>query len=36
LPAPPQGINGKRAQVRNLSLDRGRVAPVLAHGYALG
>jgi hypothetical protein len=35
-PAPPKGINGKRAQVRDLGLDRGWVAPVLAHGYALG
>src|SRR5262249_34489078 len=35
-PAPPQGVNGKRAQVRNLGRDRGRVWRVPPHGYALG
>jgi hypothetical protein len=35
-PAPANGITCKRRDARNLGLDRGRVAPVLAHGYALG
>jgi hypothetical protein len=35
-PAPPKGIDAKRPNARDLGLDRGRVAPALAHGYALG
>src|SRR6516165_7952594 len=31
----PQHINRNRAQTSDLSLDRGRVRQVLAHGYAL-
>src|SRR5437868_3294194 len=35
-PAPPKGIKGKRADARDLGLDRRRVGPALPHGYALG
>src|SRR5215510_12949761 len=35
-PAPPKGIKRKRAQVSDLRLDRGRLCPLLPHGYALG
>src|SRR5205807_3290721 len=35
-PAPPKGIKWKRPDARDLGLDRGRVGPVLPHGYALG
>ncbi len=28
--------DAKRPNARDLGLDRGRVAPALAHGYALG
>jgi hypothetical protein len=31
-PAPPKGIKWKRADARNLGLDRRRVGPVLPHG----
>src|SRR5256885_7449358 len=34
--APPKGIKWKRPDARDLGLDRGRVGPVLPHGYALG
>jgi hypothetical protein len=35
-PAPPKGIKRKRAQARVLGFDRGRLYPLLPHGYALG
>jgi hypothetical protein len=35
-PAPPKGIQRKRPQVSDLGLDRGRLCPLLPHGYALG
>src|SRR5262249_51223289 len=35
-PAPPKGIKRKRPQVSDLGLDRGRLCPLLPHGYALG
>jgi hypothetical protein len=35
-PAPSKDIKRKRAQVSDLGLDRGRLCPLLAHGYALG
>jgi hypothetical protein len=35
-PAPPKGIKRKRTQVSDLGRDRGRVCPLLPHGYALG
>jgi hypothetical protein len=35
-PAPPKGIKRKRAQARDLGFDRGRLYPLLPHGYALG
>ena len=35
-PAPPKGITRKRAQVSDLGLDRGRLCPLLPHGYVLG
>jgi hypothetical protein len=35
-PPPPQGIKRKRPQVSDLGLDRGRLCPLLPHGYALG
>src|SRR5258707_619338 len=35
-PAPPKGIKRKCRDAGDLSLDRGRVCPVLPHGYALG
>jgi hypothetical protein len=35
-PASPKGIKRKRAQMSDLGLDRGRVCPLLPHGYALG
>jgi hypothetical protein len=35
-PAPSKGIKRKRAQVSDLGLDRGRLCPLLPHGYALG
>src|SRR5256885_12609611 len=34
--APPKGIKWKRPDARDLGRDRGRVGPVLPHGYALG
>src|SRR5262249_1886183 len=34
-PAPSKGIKRKRAQVSDLGLDRGRLCPLLPHGYAL-
>ena len=34
-PVSPKHINRNRAQTSDLSLDRGRVRQVLAHGYAL-
>jgi hypothetical protein len=35
-PAPPKRIKRKRAQVSDLGLDRGRLCPLLPHGFALG
>jgi len=35
-PAPPKGVKRKRAQARDPGLDRGRLYPLLPHGYALG
>jgi hypothetical protein len=35
-PTPPKGIKRKRAQVSDLGLNRGRLCPLLPHGYALG
>ena len=35
-PAPPKGITRKRAKLSDLGLDRGRLCPLLPHGYVLG
>jgi hypothetical protein len=35
-PAPPKGIERKRAQARDLGLDCGRLYTLVLHGYALG
>jgi hypothetical protein len=36
LPAPPKCIKRKRPDASDLGLDRGRVWPLLPHGYPLG
>jgi hypothetical protein len=35
-PTPPKRIKRKRAQVSDFGLDRGRICPLLPHGYGRG